>query len=101
MAMKKLLPLLPFVMGWVLLLGTISLFEVSLINGISQLILFLFVVCIPTWKTGRMSYVDIGWPWGLVVIGIMTLLFSEGHWVRIALVGAVYLFMGFEWGSVH
>ena len=96
--MKILLPLLPYLLGWGLLLGTVSLFEVSLINGISQLVLFLFVVCIPAWKTGRMSYVDIGWPWGLVVIGVITLLLSEGNWLRIALVGAVYIFMGLRMG---
>ncbi len=96
--MKKLLPLLPFVLGWVLLLFTNSLFEVSLINGLAQLLLFLFVVCIPAWKTGRMSYVDIGWPWGLVVIGVMTLVFSDGNWLRTALVGGVYIFMGLRMG---
>ncbi len=96
--MKKLLPLLPYLFGWGLLISTVSLSEISLINGITQIVLFLFVVCIPAWKTGRMSYVDIGWPWGLVVIGVMTLIFSEGHWLRTALVGGVYLFMGLRMG---
>jgi len=96
--MKKLLPLLPYLLGWGLLVGTGSLSEISLINGIAQLVLFLLVVCIPAWKTGRMSYVDIGWPWGLVVIGVMTLIFSEGHWLRTALVGGVYIFMGLRMG---
>ena len=98
MIIKKLLPLLPYLLGWGLLIGTVSLSEISLINGIAQLVLFLFVVCIPAWKTGRMSYVDIGWPWGLVVIGVMTLIFSEGHWLRTAFVGGVYIFMGLRMG---
>ena len=96
--MKKLLPLMPFLIGWGVLLATVSLFEISLINGISQLVIFLFVVCIPTWKTGRMSYVDIGWPWGLVAIGVLTIIFSDGHWLRVGLVGAVYIFMGLRMG---
>jgi steroid 5-alpha reductase family enzyme len=96
--MKKLRPLLPYILGWGLLMSTQSLAEISLINGLSQLILFLFVVCIPAWKTGRMSYVDIGWPWGLVVIGIWTIIFSQGHWLRSSLVGGVYIFMGLRMG---
>ena len=63
-------PLLPFVAGWVLLFFTASLASIGLINGVLQLILFAFVVCLPIWRTGRMSYVDIGWPWGLVLIGV-------------------------------
>jgi steroid 5-alpha reductase family enzyme len=96
--MKKILPLLPYLLGWGLLLSTFSLFEVSLANGIAQLILFLFVVCIPAWKTQRMSYVDIGWPWGLVLIGVMTLLYSEGNWLRVSIVAAAYIFMGLRMG---
>ncbi len=96
--MKKLQPLLPFMLGWGLLMSTQSLAEISLINGLSQIMLFLFVVCIPAWKTGRMSYVDIGWPWGLVVIGVWTIAFSDGYWLRSALVGGAYIFMGLRMG---
>ncbi len=44
-----------------------------------QLLLFALVVCWPIWKTGRLSYVGIGWPWGLVCIGVLTLIFSGGY----------------------
>ena len=64
-------PLLPFIAGWLLLLVTEKFFALSLVNGVAQLVLFAFVVCLPTWRTGRMSYVDIGWPWGLTVIGCL------------------------------
>lgn len=37
-----------------------------------------------------MSYVDIGWPLGLAVIGVVTLLLSEGYWL---LLGAGLLFV--------
>jgi steroid 5-alpha reductase family enzyme len=96
--MKKILPLFPYLFGWGLLLATTSLFELSLINGISQLVLFLLVVCIPTWRTQRMSYVDIGWPWGLVVIGVLTLIYSDGNNLRVGIVGAIYIFMGLRMG---
>lgn len=96
--MKKILSLTPYFLGWTLLLLTTSVFEVSLVNGLLQLLLFTFVVCIPAWRTGRMSYVDIGWPWGLVVIGLVTLALAEGHWLRVLLVSGVYLFMGGRMG---
>ena len=72
-------PLLPFVVGWLLLLFTEQFFALSLVNGVAQLVLFAFVVCLPIWRTGRMSYVDIGWPWGLTVIGILTCIYGEGY----------------------
>ena len=75
-----------------------SLHSISLLNGMLQLTLFLFVVCIPTWRTGRMSYVDIAWPWGLVLIGILTFIFSDGHEPRVALVSMAYIFAGARMG---
>ncbi len=27
-----------------------------------------------------MSYVDIAWPWGLVLVGVISFIFSEGIW---------------------
>lgn len=91
-------PLLPFLIGWMILLTTTTLSELSLVNGIAQLLLFALVVCLPIWKTGRMSYVDIGWPWGLVVIGLLTFIFSDGYTPRVALVSAVYIFVGLRMG---
>lgn len=96
--MKKVRLLLPYLLGWALLMSTASLLEMSFINGVLQMTLFLFVVCIPAWKTGRMSYVDIGWPWGLVLIGVVTLVLGEGYWLRNLLVSAVYIFMGLRMG---
>ena len=67
--MQFVTPLAPFVAGWVLLFFTADLARLGLVNGIGQLVLFAFAVCLPVWKTGRMSYVDIGWPLGVAVIG--------------------------------
>jgi steroid 5-alpha reductase family enzyme len=96
--MKYLSPLLPFLAGWALLLVTQNFAEISLVNGLLQLLLFTLVVCIPTWRTGRMSYVDIGWPWGLVVIGLVTWMYSDGDPVRVAIVSIAYLFAGARMG---
>lgn len=71
---------------------------ISVVNGVLQLVLFLCVVCIPIWRTGRMSYVDIGWPWGLVLIGILTYIFSDGYWLRTAIVSIAYIFVGARMG---
>ena len=91
-------PLYPFVAGWLLLLITEQFFTMSLVNGAAQLVLFAFVVCLPTWRTGRMSYVDIGWPWGLTVIGILTWIYGEGDNLRIAIVSIAYIFAGSRMG---
>ena len=96
--MKYFSPLIPFVIGWLLLLATDQLFLLGLTNGLLQLLLFALVVCLPTALTGRMSYVDIGWPWGLVLIGVLTLFLSEGDTARVAAVSAAYIFAGGRMG---
>ena len=96
--MKYFSPLLPFAAGWALLMLTDTLASIGFINGILQLILFALVVCIPTWITGRMSYVDIGWPWGLAVIGGLTWLLSDGDPWRVGVVSIAYIFAGSRMG---
>ena len=96
--MKKIRQLLPFFAGWALLIASANFATFGAVNGLAQLLLFTFVVCIPTWRTGRMSYVDIGWPWGLVVIGVLTLLLGQGGSLRIAMVSGLYIFMGGRMG---
>ena len=96
--MKYFFPLFPFVFGWLLLLLSSELFFLGLTNGLLQLLLFALVVCIPTALTGRMSYVDIGWPWGLVLIGVLTLFLSSGEATRVAAVSAAYIFAGGRMG---
>ena len=66
-------------------------------NFIFQLVLFLVTACIPAYITGRMSYVDIAWPWGLFLIGFQTL-FLPGYWLRKYMIAGAYLFAGFRMG---
>ena len=96
--MKYFSPLFPFIAGWLLLLASESFSALSLVNGFLQLVLFAFVVCLPIALTGRLSYVDIGWPWGLVLIGVLTFLFAEGELIRVALVSMAYIFAGGRMG---
>ena len=75
-------PLLPYFSVLLVVLSTSIFLEIGLINLLGQSILFTLVVCIPIWRTSRMSYVDIGWPWGLVLLGLISFIFSDGYWLR-------------------
>ncbi len=96
--MKYVSPLIPLALGFVLLLLSDTLRETALINAVLQCVLFALVVCLPTWLTGRMSYVDIGWPWGLVVIGVVVYFYGEGDATRVTLVSIAYVFAGGRMG---
>ena len=72
-------------------------------NAVIQLAWFLVSVHIPAFLTGRMSYVDIAWPWGLVVIGLLPILHpaSNIEWNplnRANIISAAYLFAGLRMG---
>lgn len=96
--MPYLTPLLPFLGGTLLLLFLPTLTLLGTVNAAGQALLFALVVCLPTWRTGRMSYVDIGWPLGLAVIGLVTLAVAPGVGWRRGVVGVAYLFMGLRMG---
>lgn len=91
-------PLYPFILGLILILSTATFSTIAMINSLLQAILFLLVVCIPIWRTGRMSYVDIGWPWGLVLLGMVSLIYSDGYWLRSFMISAVVILVGLRMG---
>jgi steroid 5-alpha reductase family enzyme len=91
-------PLYPFLLGLVLILSTSTFSTIAMINSLLQAFLFLLVVCIPIWRTGRMSYVDIGWPWGLVLLGLLSLIYSDGYWLRSFMISAVVILVGLRMG---
>ena len=96
--MKYFKPFIPFIACWILLFSSNNFQSIALINGISQLVLFLFVVCIPIWKTGRMSYVDIGWPWGVALIGLITYCQINTITLSQTLVITAYILIGSRMG---
>lgn len=96
--MNYLRPLYPFLLGWALVLNTSSFANIGLINGLGQLVLFGLVVCLPIWRTGRMSYVDIGWPWGLVLLAVASFFYSDGYWLRSLAVSMVLILIGLRMG---
>ena len=96
--MKYFKPFIPFIACWILLFNSNNFQSVALINGIGQLVLFLFVVYIPIWKTGRMSYVDIGWPWGVALIGLITYCQINTITLSKTLVITAYILIGSRMG---
>ena len=99
--MKYILPfsIWPYIAGFIVVLSSSTLASIGLINGGVQLALFIAVVCIPVWRTGRMSYVDIGWPLGVLLIGVLTLaLLQDGYCLRTLMVSLVYLLIGGRMG---
>ena len=96
--MKYFKPFIPFIACWILLFNSNNFQSIAIINGIGQLVLFLFVVCIPIWKTGRMSYVDIGWPWGVALIGLITYCQINAMTLSKTLVITAYILIGSRMG---
>tara|TARA_A100001011_G_scaffold298141_1_gene311033 strand:- start:1590 stop:2504 length:915 start_codon:yes stop_codon:yes gene_type:complete len=96
--MKYFKPFIPFIACWMLLFNSNNFQSIALINGIAQLVLFLFVVCIPIWKTGRMSYVDIGWPWGVALIGLINYCQINAMTLSKTLVITAYILIGSRMG---
>ena len=96
--MKYLNPLTPYFFGIVILFTQSNFDRLLTINLILQSLLFLLVVCIPIYRTQRMSYVDIAWPWGLVVIGIVNYLYSDGSTIKILLSSIIVCIIGLRMG---
>jgi steroid 5-alpha reductase family enzyme len=84
---------LPHVLAAVTVSQSSEFGKAFLRNAAIQLALFTPTSLIPAIRTGRMSYVDISWPLGLVSIGIQAM-FLPGNPVRKALVSLAYLLQG-------
>ena len=66
-----------------------------LTNIVTQVIIFLVTAHVPALVTGRMSYVDIAWPWGLIAIGVLPLISPPAQFsTRSYLVMAAYFAAG-------
>jgi steroid 5-alpha reductase family enzyme len=75
-----------------------ALNELLWLNAGIQFLLFSTVACIPFMRTGRMSYVDIAWPFGVALIGAQILFLGEADGARRITVGGIYLFIGLRMG---
>jgi len=45
-----------------------------------------------------MSYVDIGWPWGVALIGVLTWCYAESESIRIMAISIMYILIGARMG---
>jgi steroid 5-alpha reductase family enzyme len=68
------------------------------VNAAVQLLLFALVAVLPFIRTGRMSYVDIAWPFGVALIGLQIAVMGDGEVVRRLCVAGVYLLVGLRMG---
>jgi len=69
--------------------------QVATFNAVLQLVVFVITCNIPAFLTGRMSYVDIAWPWGLVSIGLLPVLVEGSNpGIRTKLAMAAFLAAG-------
>lgn len=89
-----------FILFWVVLtlFASPQLVDLLVLNGVLQIALFVVVACVPFLRTGRMSYVDIAWPFGIALIGAQILLFADTDLLRRIVVGGIYLFIGLRMG---
>lgn len=89
-----------FALIWLLLMafGSGAMTGLLLVNAVIQSVLFIAVACIPFLRTGRMSYVDIAWPFGVALIGAQIILFADADLMRRVIVGGIYLFIGLRMG---
>lgn len=95
---RRLLGYLLYLLGFLVLFFSETFSPFVTVNGFLQILLFILVVCIPAYFTKRMSYVDIGWPWGLVLIGVLVLVMGDGYWLRKYIIAGMYLFAGLRMG---
>ena len=89
---------IPFIICFIILYYSETFNSISSLNGLTQLILFIIIVSIPAHITKRMSYVDIGWPWGLVCLGAIVLMNGDGYWLRNYIISGMYIFAGLRMG---
>lgn len=89
-----------FFVVWMVSIAAVNdtLVTMLITNAVIQLTLFAVVACIPFLKTGRMSFVDIAWPFGVALIGFQIALWGDGNTLRNMSIAAVYLLIGLRMG---
>ncbi|TDJ04419.1 MAG: DUF1295 domain-containing protein [Deltaproteobacteria bacterium] len=95
---QRFLTILPYLIFWCLLTNIYSFQNYVLINTFGQFLIFLLLANLPAFFTKRMSYVDIAWPWGLVLIGILGLTINHGYWPRQLLISIPFIIAGSRMG---
>lgn len=91
-------PLLPLAVAGLALAFQTDLYLLLVVNLIAQVAWFIVSAHIPAVRTGIMSYVDLAWPWGLCIIGLVAMFMGSGDQHLRILIGLVYLAMGLRTG---
>jgi steroid 5-alpha reductase family enzyme len=97
-AKSRLFQIILFVLVFYIFFQVENFQNFLLVNLISQIFIFLFIVCIPAYYSGRMSYVDIAWPFGLVAIGIISFLYGDGSFLKKSMISTLYIIAGLRMG---
>jgi len=71
-----------------------TFYDFLMFNSIGQLLIFVVTAMIPTFLTGRMSYVDIAWPFGLTLISVLSFITGTGFFLRKMIITIEFLLMG-------
>ena len=75
-----------------------ALFQFNKFNLIAQSVIFISCANIPAFIAGRMDFVDVAWPWGLVLIGAQGLIFCQNRPKDIAIC-LMYIVAGARMGA--
>ena len=59
---------------------------------------FAVVANIPAYFTKKMYWVDVAWPLGLVIIGLLALILGDGWWIRKWAIAGAFAFQGGRMG---
>lgn len=81
------------------MIATPRLSSVAIGNLATQALLFTAVAAIPALLTGKMSYVDIAWPWGLVAIADQVAVYSQSLGPAAVAISVVYVAIGLRMGA--
>ena len=95
---SRLFQFFPFLIAFIILFQELNFRNFLIANALFQFVIFLFIVCIPAYLTNRMSYVDIAWPFGLIMIGILSFIYGDGYSLRKILIATLYILAGLRMG---
>ncbi|MFL5911865.1 MAG: DUF1295 domain-containing protein [Gaiellaceae bacterium] len=68
--------------------------DFALVNLGVQALMFALGACLPAYRTGVMAFTDCVWPPGLLVIGVLALLFGDPGSALLVAIAGVYILMG-------
>ncbi|GLZ27866.1 hypothetical protein Lesp02_00560 [Lentzea sp. NBRC 105346] len=96
--MRRVWGMLPFALVGVALLLAPATAGPAWWNLGTQVVLFTLLAAVPGYLTRHVSYVDVAWPWGLVGIGVVTVLTADRLSAVTVAAAVAYLAMGARMG---